>query len=82
MSSLRHRISNASLFLHKEESRAAKISVVVIVLVFVCWLPFHVAALLHTPLFQVSYTARHSLSCTHPCHLPCRLVPSTVPCPH
>lgn len=53
VSSLRHRISNASLFLHKEESRAAKISVVVIVLVFVCWLPFHAAALLHTPLFQV-----------------------------
>ncbi|KAG0721463.1 Alpha-1B adrenergic receptor [Chionoecetes opilio] len=53
VSSLRHRISNASLFLHKEESRAAKISVVVIVLVFVCWLPFHAAALLHTPLLQV-----------------------------
>ncbi|XP_045121072.1 adenosine receptor A2a-like isoform X1 [Portunus trituberculatus] len=53
VSSLRHRISNASLFLHKEESRAAKISVVVIVLVFVCWLPFHAAALLHTSLLQV-----------------------------
>lgn len=73
VSSLRHRISNASLFLHKEESRAAKISVVVIVLVFACWLPFHAASLLHTPLFQVSYAAPHSLPCTplpRPCSLP------------
>lgn len=53
VTNLRHRISNASLFLHKEESRAAKISVVVIVLFFVCWLPYYAATLLHTSLLQV-----------------------------
>ncbi|XP_069170931.1 probable G-protein coupled receptor No18 isoform X1 [Procambarus clarkii] len=53
VTNLRYRISNASLFLHKEESRAAKISVVVIVLFFACWLPYYAAALLHTTLFQV-----------------------------
>ncbi|KAK7068374.1 hypothetical protein SK128_024191 [Halocaridina rubra] len=53
VSTLRHRISNASLFLHKEESRAAKISVVVIVLFFVCWLPYYAADFLHTSLVQV-----------------------------
>ncbi|XP_053652915.1 probable G-protein coupled receptor No18 isoform X2 [Cherax quadricarinatus] len=53
VTNLRHRISNASLFLHKEESRAAKISVVVIVLFFACWLPYYAAALLHTALLQV-----------------------------
>lgn len=73
MSSLRHRISNASLFLHKEESRAAKISVMVVVLVFVCWLPFHAAALLHTPLLQVGHIAcllPITLWSTHLCHVP------------
>ncbi|XP_064097375.1 5-hydroxytryptamine receptor 5B-like isoform X2 [Macrobrachium nipponense] len=53
VTNLRHRISNASLFLHKEESRAAKISVVVIVLFFVCWLPYYAVALFHTPLIEV-----------------------------
>ncbi|XP_047475453.1 beta-3 adrenergic receptor-like isoform X1 [Penaeus chinensis] len=52
VTTLRHRISNASLFLHKEESRAAKISVVVIVLFFVCWMPYYASAILHTPLVQ------------------------------
>ncbi|XP_042226652.1 probable G-protein coupled receptor No18 isoform X2 [Homarus americanus] len=53
VTTLRYRISNASLFLHKEESRAAKISVVVIVLFFICWLPYYSATLLHTSLLQV-----------------------------
>ncbi|XP_066972292.1 5-hydroxytryptamine receptor 5B-like isoform X1 [Macrobrachium rosenbergii] len=53
VTNLRHRISNASLFLHKEESRAAKISVVVIVLFFICWLPYYAVALFHTPLIKV-----------------------------
>jgi len=44
---LRYRISNASLFLYREESRAARVSVFVLVLVVFCWLPYHVVLVLH-----------------------------------
>ena len=39
---LRYRISNASLFLYREEARAARVSVFVLVLVVCCWMPYHV----------------------------------------
>lgn len=39
---LRYRISNASLFLYREEARAARVSVLVLVLVVCCWMPYHV----------------------------------------
>ena len=38
---LRYRISNASIFLYREEARAARVSVLVLVLVVFCWLPYH-----------------------------------------
>jgi hypothetical protein len=44
---LRYRISNASLFLYREESRAARVSVFVLVLVVCCWMPYHVLLALH-----------------------------------
>ncbi|XP_050537331.1 beta-3 adrenergic receptor isoform X2 [Daktulosphaira vitifoliae] len=37
---LRYRISNASMFRYREESRAAKISVLVIVTAAACWTPY------------------------------------------
>lgn len=45
---LRYRISNASLFLYREEARAARVSVLVLVLVVCCWMPYHVILALHT----------------------------------
>lgn len=44
---LRYRISNASLFLYREEARAARVSVLVLVLVVCCWMPYHVLLALH-----------------------------------
>lgn len=44
---LRYRISNASLFLYREEARAARVSVFVLVLVVCCWMPYHVLLALH-----------------------------------
>lgn len=44
---LRYRISNASLFLYREEARAARVSVLVLVLVVACWMPYHVLLALH-----------------------------------
>ena len=38
---LRHRISNASVYLYREEARAARVSVLVLVLVVFCWSPYH-----------------------------------------
>ncbi|XP_069671577.1 beta-1 adrenergic receptor-like [Periplaneta americana] len=40
MSSLKYRISNASMFRYREETRAARISALVIVMALVCWLPY------------------------------------------
>ena len=48
VNNLRYRISNASVFLYREESRAARVSVFVLVLVIFCWLPYHVLLLLNT----------------------------------
>lgn len=40
MISLKYRISNASMFRYREETRAARVSALVIVMALVCWLPF------------------------------------------
>ncbi|XP_075160469.1 uncharacterized protein LOC142233434 [Haematobia irritans] len=49
MSSLRHRLSNASsLFKYREESRAARISILVVIMFLVSYLPFGVLILLQT----------------------------------
>lgn len=50
VNSLRHRISNASMFRYREETRAARISVLVIVMTLICWLPFTLMLLIHSPL--------------------------------
>lgn len=51
VNSLRHRISNASMFRYREDTRAARISILVIVMTLICWLPFTLTLLLHSPLF-------------------------------
>ena len=40
INSLKHRISNGSLFKYREETRAARISALVIVMGFICWTPY------------------------------------------
>ncbi|XP_076625199.1 uncharacterized protein LOC143343820 [Colletes latitarsis] len=40
ISSLKDRISNGSIFRHREEARAAKISALVIVMGLICWSPY------------------------------------------
>ncbi|XP_065201679.1 probable G-protein coupled receptor No18 [Planococcus citri] len=50
VNSLRHRISNASMFRYREETRAARISALVIVMALFCWLPFTLMILIHSPL--------------------------------
>lgn len=50
VNSLRHRISNASMFRYREETRAARISALVIVMALFCWLPFTLMLLVHSPL--------------------------------
>ncbi|XP_071748789.1 adenosine receptor A2b [Lepeophtheirus salmonis] len=42
MDNIKHKISNASQFMYREESRTAKISMIVIVLVALCWGPFYI----------------------------------------
>lgn len=80
MHSLRHKISNASLFMqrHKDELHTARISLVIVVLVLVCWLPHHISLLLlstkHTlsagvPLWTRSVT--HVLVVLYPVLSPC-----------
>lgn len=44
---IRHRISNASLFRYREETRAARISAMVIVMALLCWLPFFIVISLY-----------------------------------
>ncbi|CAK9796499.1 Adenosine receptor A1 [Anthophora plagiata] len=40
INSLKDRISNGSIFRHREEARAARISALVIVMGLICWLPY------------------------------------------
>ncbi|GJQ80568.1 GPRHIS [Trypoxylus dichotomus] len=50
--SLKCRISNASVFRYREETRAAKISLLVIFMVLVCYAPYGLAVLLNTDLYK------------------------------
>ncbi|XKL64408.1 hypothetical protein PGB90_004494 [Kerria lacca] len=52
VNSLRHRISNASMFRYREETRAARISVLVIVMALFCWLPFTLMLLIRSSLLN------------------------------
>ncbi|XP_037092207.1 alpha-1B adrenergic receptor-like [Pollicipes pollicipes] len=45
VNNLKHKISNASLFMYREEGRTAKVSLVVVVMFFACWLPFFLCQL-------------------------------------
>ncbi|KAI4454948.1 g protein-coupled receptor [Holotrichia oblita] len=50
--SLKCRISNASVFKYREETRAAKISLLVIFMVLICYTPYGLAVLLNTDLYK------------------------------
>ncbi|XP_030376009.1 uncharacterized protein LOC115625185 [Scaptodrosophila lebanonensis] len=56
MSSLRHRLSNASsLFKYREESRAARISILVVIMFLVSYLPFGFLVLLQARLSAANF---------------------------
>ncbi|XP_044740121.1 muscarinic acetylcholine receptor M4 [Chrysoperla carnea] len=67
MNTLKCRISNASLFRYREETRAAKISVIVIVMVLICYIPYGIALILHITNLQTSsaLTIFDSISLIH-----------------
>lgn len=54
INNLKTKISNASLFRYREETRAAKISILVIFMVLVCYVPYGLALILNTKLFTTS----------------------------
>ncbi|XP_050292986.1 uncharacterized protein LOC126733638 isoform X2 [Anthonomus grandis grandis] len=51
---LKHKISNASVFRYREETRAAKISVLVIFMVLVCYVPYGLTLVLTSGCIRVS----------------------------
>lgn len=52
ITSLKTKISNASLFRYREETRAAKISILVIFMVLVCYVPYGLTLVLNTRIFN------------------------------
>ncbi|VEN40983.1 unnamed protein product [Callosobruchus maculatus] len=46
ITTIKHKISNASVFRYREETRAAKISILVIFLVLVCYVPYGITLIL------------------------------------
>lgn len=54
ISNLKHKISNASVFKYREETRAAKISIIVIFLVLVCYLPYGITLVLCSKCIEVN----------------------------
>lgn len=63
MSSLRHRLSNASsLFKYREESRAARISILVVVMFVVSYLPYGLLVLLQSRLSAANFTGSTQLA--------------------
>lgn len=60
VSSLRCRISNASLFRYREEGRAARVSAIVVVMALGCWAPYVAVLVLHAALPRhAAATPRH-----------------------
>lgn len=59
VNSLRHRISNASMFRYREETRAARISALVIVMALFCWLPFTLVLVARSPLLLAHLELPH-----------------------
>lgn len=62
INSLRTKISNASLFKYREETRAAKISILVIFMVLVCYVPYGLALVMNTNLIFPSPRYFNSVS--------------------
>lgn len=54
ISTLRHKISNASMFRYREETRAAKISILVIFLVLVCYVPYGLTLILSSKCIRMN----------------------------
>lgn len=54
INTLRHKISNASVFRYREETRAAKISILVIFLVLVCYVPYGLTLILSSQMIRIS----------------------------
>jgi len=48
LGSLRHKISNASQIIHREEGRTAKVYIISLLLVMICWSPFYISFLLQS----------------------------------
>ncbi|CAG9767739.1 unnamed protein product [Ceutorhynchus assimilis] len=51
---LKHKISNASVFRYREETRAAKISVIVIFMVLICYVPYGLTLVLTSGCIKIS----------------------------
>ncbi|KDR10486.1 5-hydroxytryptamine receptor 6 [Zootermopsis nevadensis] len=72
------RVSNASMFLYREETRAARVSALVIVMALVCWLPYvtvlGLRTLTHVPRYvhYASVTLLVSAALVSPCLFPYR----------
>lgn len=54
ISNLKHKISNASVFRYREETRAAKISILVIFLVLVCYVPYGITLVLCSKCIEIN----------------------------
>lgn len=48
ISNLKYKLSNASVFRYREETRAAKISILVIFMVLICYIPYGIAVILNS----------------------------------
>ncbi|CAH0549585.1 unnamed protein product [Brassicogethes aeneus] len=53
INNLKHKISNASVFKYREETRAAKISIIVILTVLVCYIPYGITLVLSCEFIKV-----------------------------
>ncbi|KAJ8954634.1 hypothetical protein NQ314_007032 [Rhamnusium bicolor] len=54
INNLRHKISNASVFKYREETRAAKISILVIFMVLICYIPYGITLILSSECIKVN----------------------------
>lgn len=53
INSLKFKITNASVFRYREEARAAKISIIVIFMVLVCYIPYGITLILNSDLINI-----------------------------
>ena len=65
LGSLRHRISNASQLIHREEGRAAKVYMITLAMLLLCWSPFYISFLLQSiPAGFSRYGTIHPFICS------------------